>query len=285
MGCQEGRVSTNLSDNRPSQIYAQSPYSQIPIEIDYFYLSAFFPTAKSSNGESGESGEGGESGKSGENGENGESGESGENGENGENASSNEVAEVVQEGEGEKWKEVVFPRLYAGSLSSFNRLIPYLSTFTDITMKSPSPSSSPSSSSSPSPSPSSPSPSSTTTTLEMVFADVDNKADYRCVLAMTGVSGYTNDIQQRYHCGEETTRGKLGKCMKDRLFCQADISLLKEDDGNGNGNGSGSMHARVWGKGKKSISSGGSGSENGVLKLTDCMELKKTTTVMLSNKR
>ena len=256
-----------MSDNRPSQVYAQSLYSRINVEIDYFYLSAYFPTAKSSNAESGENETTPISDTPND-----------EEEVDAEHSTSNNSSGEIQEErieEEEKWKEVVFPRLYSGSLSSFNKLIPYLSTFTDITNNISQPTTITTTTT-------------TTTTLEMVFADVDNKMDYRCVLVMTGVSGCTSDIPQRYRCGEETTRGKLGKCMKDRLFCQADTSLLKEDDGCGSGNSSVSLHARAWGKGKKSMSGGSGmsgGSENGVLKLADCMELKKTTTVMLGNKR
>ena len=53
---QEGRVYSNLSDHMPSNQY-EGVYTRIPITVDYFYQSPFFPTARTTEEDEGVNGE------------------------------------------------------------------------------------------------------------------------------------------------------------------------------------------------------------------------------------
>ena len=56
IAAQEGRVYSNLSDHMPSSQY-DGVYTRIPITVDYFYQSPFFPTARTTEGDEGVNGE------------------------------------------------------------------------------------------------------------------------------------------------------------------------------------------------------------------------------------
>ena len=288
IAAQEGRVYSNLSDHMPSSQY-DGVYTRIPITVDYFYQSPFFPTARTTEGDEGVNGE-----VMNDEGGNGETVNDEVNGEILNSKALNDVevgqetsdqvpstatnssAEVVKEPveqspatEPEATQpspdttttsdsntnpppkpRVQFPRFYLSSLHSFNGLIPYLSTLVDSTED-------------------------TSLTLSEAFDAVNSKVDYRCILVATGITGQISEFDQTYSFGGEKNRKKLSICLMDRLSGHFTLSVLREET-----ESSLSGVSRNWGKGKKAEPA-----ESTQLHLKDCLELKKPTMVLLGKNR
>lgn len=283
VAAQEGRVYSNLNDHMPSKQYA-GVYTHIPITVDYFYHSPFFPTARTTEEDSevvscnvndeGAIDEGETKQGTTDEGETKQGATDQETTETETNAS----VEIVNEPNAnielipapemttnpiptqeETTAEVntttpskplvQFPRFYLSSLHSFNGLIPYLSTLVDSTNNS-------------------------VLTLSEAFDAVNTKLDYRCVLVATGVTGQISEFDQTYSFEGEKNRKKLSLCLMDRLSGHFTPSILQEETEPVPGVN------RSWGKGKKAEPA-----ESTQLRLSDCLELKKPTTVLLGKNR
>ena len=285
--CQEDRVFSTRNGENPSGEF-QKPFARVAVAVDYFYESPFFPSADVC-------GEGDEEGSEGVDGM-GEGEGEGEGGNEGVdhamdyamdhtmdhamdhamdhtvNESSNTspnflasdsektespaetVAEPIPEptiqhttqpaNNDDATPAISFPRIYLSSLRDASSPLSHLSTLPLATPDAATP-------------------------LRAAFDFVDAASDFRCVLAVLALLAADGLCRQQFRLAAQRSPKKLWLHLRDTLFVNCPPATLQDETE--------PPSPRVWGKARAEPS-------EATLTLADCIELKKTTTVMLSGR-
>lgn len=286
VACQEGRVFSTRNGEEPSGEF-QKPFARVAVAVDYFYRSPFFPTADMGGDGSGEAAEetsevaGGVSeavgGVSDANGAvdemsdaNGAVNESRETPaeetasepfsqppadsptetvtepatESTATSTANTTATPTANDADNTTPTISFPRIYLNSLHEASGPLSHLSS---LPLASPD----------------------ATTPLSAAFDFVDAHSDFRCVLAVLGLLAADGLCRQQFRLAGQHSPRKLCLHLRDTLFVNCPPATLQEETD--------APAPRVWGKARVEESESS-------LTLADCIELKKTTTVMLSGR-
>ena len=280
--CQEDRVFSTRNGENPSGEF-QKPFARVAVAVDYFYESPFFPSADVC-GEEGSEGVDGMGEGEGEGGNEGvdhtvdhtvdhamdhamdhtmdhtvnESSNTSPNFPASDSEKTESPAETVAEPIPEPTMEhttqpannddatpaISFPRIYLSSLRDASSPLSHLSTLPLATPDAATP-------------------------LRAAFDFVDAASDFRCVLAVLALLAADGLCRQQFRLAAQRSPKKLWLHLRDTLFVNCPPATLQDETE--------PPSPRVWGKARAEPS-------EATLTLADCIELKKTTTVMLSGR-
>ena len=268
LACQEERVFSTRNGEKPSGEF-QKPFARVTVAVDYFYKSPFFPSADMGDGDGvGETVSETVSETPAE--ETANEAENKVEGESGTQSSTDSPAEAVNETPMEPITEptstvtaeptstntaestdnantiptISFPRIYLSSLREANGPLNNLSSLPLATPEADTP-------------------------LRAAFDFVDSSSDFRCVLAVFALLAVDGLCHQKFCLADQRSPKKLGIHLRDTLFVNFPLATLQDETA--------TPSTRVWGKARVEESEPS-------LTLADCIELKKTTTVMLSGR-
>ena len=283
--CQEDRVFSTRNGENPSGEF-QKPFARVAVAVDYFYESPFFPSADVGGEGDEEWSEGVDGMREGEGEGEGEGGNEGvdhtvdhtmdhamdhtmdhtvnESSNTSPNflASDSEKTESPAETVAEPIPEptiqhttqpannddatpaISFPRIYLSSLRDASSPLSHLSTLPLATPDAATP-------------------------LRAAFDFVDAASDFRCVLAVLALLAADGLCRQQFRLAAQRSPKKLWLHLRDTLFVNCPPATLQDETE--------PPSPRVWGKARAEPS-------EATLTLADCIELKKTTTVMLSGR-
>ena len=298
--CQEDRVFSTRNGENPSGEF-QKPFARVAVAVDYFYESPFFPSADVGDEEWSEGVDGmGEGEGEGEGGNEGvdhtmnhamdhtmnhamdhtmnhtvdhtmdhamnhtmdhtvnESSNTSPNFLASDSEKTESPAETVAEpipeptiqhttqpaNNDDATPAISFPRIYLSSLRDASSPLSHLSTLPLATPDAATP-------------------------LRAAFDFVDAASDFRCVLAVLALLAADGLCRQQFRLAAQRSPKKLWLHLRDTLFVNCPPATLQDETE--------PPSPRVWGKARAEPS-------EATLTLADCIELKKTTTVMLSGR-
>lgn len=278
--CQEDRVFSTRNGENPSGEF-QKPFARVAVAVNYFYESPFFPSADVGDEEWSEGVDGmGEGEGEGEGGNEGvdhtvdhamdhamdhtmdhtvnESSNTSPNFLASDSEKTESPAETVAEpipeptiqhttqpaNNDDATPAISFPRIYLSSLRDASSPLSHLSTLPLATPDAATP-------------------------LRAAFDFVDAASDFRCVLAVLALLAADGLCRQQFRLAAQRSPKKLWLHLRDTLFVNCPPATLQDETE--------PPSPRVWGKARAEPS-------EATLTLADCIELKKTTTVMLSGR-